>query len=42
MIRATCRPWHEVKKVDHSWLCVDDVREPMRVREEPPPLGGHQ
>jgi superfamily II DNA or RNA helicase len=29
-------PWHEVKKVDHYWLSVDAVREPMRVREEPP------
>ena len=35
-------PWHEVKKVNHYWLSVDAVREPMRVREEPPPLGGHQ
>jgi hypothetical protein len=28
-------PWHEVKKVDHYWLSVDAMREPMRVREEP-------
>jgi nanoRNase/pAp phosphatase (c-di-AMP/oligoRNAs hydrolase) len=28
--------WHEVKKVDHYWLNVDAMREPMRVREEPP------
>ncbi len=34
-------PWHEVKKVDHYWLSVDAVRQPMRVREEPPaPDGG--
>ncbi len=26
--------WHEVKKVDHYWLSVDAIREPMRVREE--------
>jgi hypothetical protein len=30
--------WHEVKKVDHYWLSVDAVRDPMRVREEPPSL----
>jgi hypothetical protein len=35
-------PWHEVKKVDHYWLSVDAMREPMKVREEPPLLGGHQ
>ncbi len=29
-------PWHEVKKVDHYWLSVDAVRQPMRVREERP------
>lgn len=28
--------WHEVKKVDHYWVNVDAVREPMKVREEPP------
>jgi len=31
-------PWHEVRKVDHYWLSVDAVRDPMRVREEPPSL----
>jgi hypothetical protein len=47
-------PWHEVKKVDHYWLSVpacrdadsgagrDAMREPMKVREEPPPLRGHE
>jgi hypothetical protein len=35
-------PWHEGKKVDHYWLSVDAVRAPMKVREEPPPLGGHE
>jgi len=33
-------PWHEVKKVDHYWLDVDALTQPMRVREpEPPPYG---
>jgi uncharacterized protein DUF3883 len=32
--------WHEVRKVQHYWLSVDAVREPMRVREEPPGTGG--
>ena len=27
-------PWHEVKKVDHYWLSVDAMREPMKVRED--------
>lgn len=31
-------PWHEVRKVGHYWLSVDAVRDPMRVREEPPSL----
>jgi hypothetical protein len=35
-------PWHEVKKVDHYWLSIDGLRQPMKVREEPPPLGGHE
>jgi hypothetical protein len=26
--------WHEVKKVDHYWVSVDAVREPMKVRED--------
>jgi len=34
--------WHEVKKVDHYWLSVDAMREPMKMREEPPSLGGHE
>ena len=25
--------WHEVKKIDHYWVSVDAVREPMKVRE---------
>ncbi|MEI8189168.1 MAG: DUF3883 domain-containing protein [candidate division NC10 bacterium] len=32
--------WHEVKKVDHYWVSVDAVREPMMVREEPLPPEG--
>jgi hypothetical protein len=31
--------WHEVKKVDHYWLSVDAMREPLKVREEPPGSG---
>ena len=26
--------WHEVKKVDHYWLSIDAVNQPMQVREE--------
>ncbi len=26
-------PWHEVKKVDHYWLQVDALTQPMQVRE---------
>lgn len=32
-------PWHEVKKVDHYWLSVDAMKQPMRAREDPPPYG---
>jgi hypothetical protein len=32
-------PWHEVKKVDHYWLTVDALNEPMELREERPPYG---
>jgi len=28
--------WPEVKKVDHYWMTVDAMREPMRVREDRP------
>ncbi|MBI3950364.1 MAG: DUF3883 domain-containing protein, partial [Acidobacteria bacterium] len=27
-------PWHEVKKVDHYWLEVDALTQPMQVRED--------
>jgi hypothetical protein len=31
---------HEVKKVDHYWLSMDVLTQPMQVREpEPPPYG---
>jgi hypothetical protein len=30
-------PWHEVKKVDHYWLAVDAMNQPMDIREPPPP-----
>lgn len=33
-------PWHEVRKVEHYWLEVDALTQPMQVREpEPPPYG---
>ncbi len=31
--------WHEVTKVQHYWLEVDAMTQPMRVREENPPYG---
>jgi hypothetical protein len=31
--------WHEVKKVDHYYLSIDAVTEPMKVREEEIPSG---
>ena len=31
--------WHEVKKVDHYWLKMDALTEPMQVREESTPYG---
>jgi hypothetical protein len=33
-------PWHEVKKVDHYYLSVDALTQPMLVRETPEPYGG--
>jgi hypothetical protein len=30
-------PWHEVKKVEHYWLSVDALKQPMQVRESPSP-----
>jgi superfamily II DNA or RNA helicase len=32
-------PWHEVKKVQHYWLEVNAMTNPMQVREERPPYG---
>ena len=32
-------PWHEVKKVDHYYLSVDALTQPMTVREDSPPYG---
>jgi hypothetical protein len=32
-------PWHEVKKVDHYYLSVDALTQPMQVREAPAPYG---
>jgi hypothetical protein len=31
--------WHGVKKVDHYWLKIDALTQPMWVREDPPPYG---
>ncbi len=33
-------PWHEVRKVQHYWLEVDTLTEPMVLREDQPPYGG--
>ena len=35
-------PWHEVKKVDHYYLSVDSLAQPMRVSEPPPPPYGRK
>ena len=35
-------PWHEVIKVDHYWLDVDAMTQPMRVAEGQTPYGGGQ
>jgi len=34
--------WHEVKKVDHYYLSVDAVTQPMQVREETIPYGDRE
>jgi hypothetical protein len=34
--------WHEVKKVDHYYLTIDAVTQPMQVREETIPYGGRE
>ena len=31
--------WHEVRKVDHYWLAIDAVKQPMQVRENETPYG---
>ncbi|MDE0312849.1 MAG: helicase-related protein [Caldilineaceae bacterium] len=33
-------PWHEVSKVQHYWLEVDAMTQPMQVREDQAPYGG--
>ena len=33
-------PWHEVRKVQHYWLEVDTLTQPMVFREGQPPYGG--
>jgi hypothetical protein len=32
--------WHEVKKVDHCYLPIDAVTQPMQLREEETRYGG--
>ncbi|MBI3057833.1 MAG: DUF3883 domain-containing protein, partial [Deltaproteobacteria bacterium] len=32
-------PWHEVKKVEHYYLSVDALTQPMQVRDKPEPYG---
>ena len=32
-------PWHEVTKVEHYWLEVDTLTQPMQIRKESPPYG---
>jgi len=31
--------WHEVKKVDHYYLSIDAMTQPMQVREKVIPYG---
>lgn len=31
--------WHEVKKIDHYWLSIDAVTQPMQVKEKEVPYG---
>ncbi len=33
-------PWHEVAKVQHYWLNVNALKQPMEVREDAPSYGG--
>jgi hypothetical protein len=32
-------PWHEVRKVEHYWLEVDAMTQPMKIKEEPTGYG---
>jgi hypothetical protein len=34
--------WHEVRKVDHYWLGIDAVTNPMQVKEESVPYGDRE
>jgi hypothetical protein len=34
--------WHEVKKVDHYYLSIDAVTQPMQVREGEIPYGDRE
>ena len=33
-------PWHEVTKVQHYWLDINAMTQPMEVREDTAPYGG--
>ncbi len=35
-------PWHEVKKVDHYWLDVNALKQPMQLSDDRPPYGDRQ
>ncbi|MGA2463996.1 MAG: hypothetical protein ABSH06_06535 [Thermodesulfobacteriota bacterium] len=34
--------WHEVKKVDHYYLAIDGLTQPMQVKEKSIPYGGRE
>jgi hypothetical protein len=33
-------PWHEVKKVQHCWLEISAMTQPMKIRDDLSPYGG--
>jgi hypothetical protein len=38
ILRGARLPWHEVKKVDHYYLSVDAMTQPIKISQgEPPP-----
>jgi len=34
--------WHEVTKIQHYWLEVNSMTQPIQVREDPLPYGGRK